>query len=746
MTTEKHISEVTGLKPVLTFEQLQAKYESLEPKLPDNPNKATLTWNSMAVQQFVGIAAENNDRERDQQLLNERQNMIKTIASQNGFTPQDVHNAMHVLDPYTHHIPHFDIGDDMDDDDEDNGGHPPYVPPDNPPKFQGPGLSFTSAPKPHEWDWFSQTPRGGPPPPPGMGSTSSTSFHTSQTTQTDSSTGPKPPPPPPPAVSTHTHYHPADPSLPFLANHLILQGQHLQRLHQGMASMTMEQLRLAQQQAHREEQHQRVMREFTQQTQSMTNRLLERTSQTSQEQQQVLRSHIAELTAASKRIQEAAERNASIPPSLYSEHKRTQELVQQLLQQPPAQTPGVESLTGTLTDLVSTVSQGFQTLQQNQQQQQQQGSSIQAQIGVATNALHGQSHELKDLLNTLKAATQLLAVQQAQQAAGMDDLAGQLGAHLGQQAAAAQLQVEFSAKVLEELRAKKGANISIQQIAQILVANNVQNTPENIQHALEYLQDGSTATSSTGVAGPPPQPKAPLQTMGVGGMSKKEEQASSAPLIRMDPQGLPIGHNIHDEGLIAGATLATPKIIAAKTVKRMPLKYHRTWGRLATAVMKKKITAEQAVETLRRLRKQHIKKTQPAEQEEHEPTDDEGDNEAPMVPVVKRAKSPEAAEGSKRFKNKSRSPSYALPDAPPPPPPWYPKPPPGKPPTPSKKPPVPSKAPPVPSRAPSRTLSQPASVLRPSRAPPPRPTQRPPQPSRAPSAPQRGRSLSKSRR
>jgi septal ring factor EnvC (AmiA/AmiB activator) len=134
-------------------------------------------------------------------------------------------------------------------------------------------------------------------------------------------------------------------------------------MHQGMAAVTREQLRLAQQQAHRDEQHQRVMREFTQQTQNMTNKLLERTSQTSQEQHQVLRNHIAELTAASKRMQEAAERNATIPPSLYAEHKRTQELVQQLLQQSPAQVPGLESLTGTLTNLVSTVSQGFQTLQ-----------------------------------------------------------------------------------------------------------------------------------------------------------------------------------------------------------------------------------------------------------------------------------------------------------------------------------------------------------------------------------------------
>jgi hypothetical protein len=519
-------------------------------------------------------------------------------------------------------------------------------------------------------------------------------------------------------------------------------------MHQGMVAVTREQLRLAQERAHRDEQHQHVMREFAQQTQSMTNRLLERTSQTSQEQQQVLRNHIAELTAASKRMQEAAERNATIPPSLYSEHKRTQELVQQLLQQPPAQTPGLESLTGTLTNLVSTVSQGFQTLQQNQQQQQLQGSSTQAQIGVATNALHGQSHELKDLLNTLKAATQLLAVQQAQQAAGMDDLAGQLGAHLGQQAAATQLQVEFSAKLLEELRAKKGDNVTIQQIAQILVANNVQNTPQNIQHALEYLQDGSTATSSTGVAGPPPQPKAPLQPMGIGGMSKKEEEASSAPLLRMDPMGLPIGHVIHDEGFIAGATLATPKIVAAKTIKRMPLKYHRTWGTLATAVMKRKITAEEAVERLRRLRKQQIKKTQPLLAEQHEPTDDE--EEAPMAPVSKRTKSPEAEGGGKRLKNKSRSPSIIYPDAPPPPPLWYPRPPPGNPPRPPSHPPPRSRSPLYPrntgasSSTATRAMSQP---VRPSKAPPPQPpqpSQRPPRPTRAPSVGPRGRSQHKS--
>jgi hypothetical protein len=140
MTTIQHISEVTGLKTVLTFDQLQAKYESLEPKLPDNPNKATFSWNSMAVQQFVGIAAENNDRERDMQLLDERQNMIKTVARQNGFTPHDLHNTMGVLDSKTHHIPHVETeendDDEMGDDDdgywepEDSGGHPPNVPPD----------------------------------------------------------------------------------------------------------------------------------------------------------------------------------------------------------------------------------------------------------------------------------------------------------------------------------------------------------------------------------------------------------------------------------------------------------------------------------------------------------------------------------------------------------------------------------------------------------------------------------------
>jgi hypothetical protein len=322
----------------------------------------------------------------------------------------------------------------------------------------------------------------------------------------------------------------------------------------------------------------------------------------------------------------------------------------------------------------------------------------------------------------------------------MDELAGQLGAHLGQQAAATQLQVEFSAKVLEELRARKGSNISIQQIAQILVANNVANTPENIQHALGYLQEGSTATSSAGVAGPPPQPKAPLQPMGIGGMSKKEEEASSAPLLRMDPMGLPIGHIIHDEGFIAGATLATPKIVAAKTIKRMPLKYHRTWGTLATAVMKRKITAEEAIERLRRLRKQQIKKTQPLLAEQHEPTDEET-----MAPVSKRTKSPEADGGGKRVKNKSRSPSIINPDAPPPPPLWYPRPPPGNPPRPPSHPPPRSRSPLYP-----RNTGASSSTARPTRAPSvvppkaPQPSQRPPRPTRAPSVGPRGRSQNKS--
>jgi hypothetical protein len=149
MTTLKRVSELTGLKPVLTFDQLQAKCESLEPKLPDNPSKATLVWNSMAVQQFVGLATENNDRERDMQLLDDRQNMIRQIAVQNSFAPHDVHNAMHVLDPWTHEVPHYDIGDD---DDVDMGGGSAPPPNINP---------HTN--RPWEPDWFTQSPRGPPP-------------------------------------------------------------------------------------------------------------------------------------------------------------------------------------------------------------------------------------------------------------------------------------------------------------------------------------------------------------------------------------------------------------------------------------------------------------------------------------------------------------------------------------------------------------------------------------------------------
>ena len=127
MTTEKHISDITGLRPVLNFDQLQAKYESLEPKIPDNPNKSTLVLNSMAVQQFMGMSAENNDREQDRRMLDGRQHMIRTIANQNGFAPQDVHNAMRVLDPHTPDVPHYEIGSDSDEDMDD---HPPYVPRD----------------------------------------------------------------------------------------------------------------------------------------------------------------------------------------------------------------------------------------------------------------------------------------------------------------------------------------------------------------------------------------------------------------------------------------------------------------------------------------------------------------------------------------------------------------------------------------------------------------------------------------
>jgi hypothetical protein len=465
----------------------------------------------------------------------------------------------------------------------------------------------------------------------------------------------------------------------------------------------MEQLRHAQQQAHRDEQTQHMMREFARHSENMTSRLLERTSQTSHEQHEALRNHIAELTAASKRMQEAAERNAAIPPSLYSEHRKTQELVQRLLQQPQAQIPGLEGLTATLTNLVSSVSQGFSNLEQQQQQQHQtnltQGATTQSQISVATNALHRQSHEMKDLLETLKAAVQLLDMNQAQHAAGVGKFAEQLGTHLGQQAAAAHVQAQLSAKVLEELRARRGQNTTLQQLAQILVVNNVPDTPENRQLALEYLQGGSSATSSTGMAGPPPQPKAPLQPMGVGGMSKKEEQESSAPLFTMDPMGQPIGHTIHDAGF-AELTMATPKIIAAKTRKKMPMKYHRAWGTLATAVMKRKISAEEAVERLRRMRAQHIKKAKLPAPEQHEPTDDEGDNEgeAPMVPVSKRAKSPEEEGGKKRLKGKSRSPSIIFPDAPPPPSLNIPRP--------------PSHPPPRPTRAASRSTS-----VRPSQAP-----------------------------
>jgi hypothetical protein len=519
---------------------------------------------------------------------------------------------------------------------------------------------------------------------------------------------------------------------PFLANHLILQGQHLERIHQGVAAITMEQLRHAQQQAHRDEQTQHMMREFARQTENMSSRLLERTSQTSHEQHQALRNHIAELTAASKRMQEAAERNASIPPSLYAEHKKTQELVQRLLQQPQAQTPGVEGLTSTLTNLVQTVSQGFQTLQQ----QAAQGNSdllhqtTQAQVSVATNTLHRQSHELKELLETLKAAVQFMGAYQAQHAAGVDKAFSQLGTHLGQQAAAAHAQAQLSHKVLQELQHLRGQPTTLQQIAQVLVLHNVPDTPENRQLALEYVQEGSSASSSTGVAGPPPQPKAPLQPMGVGGMSKKQEQESSAPLLRMDAQGQPIGHNIHDAGF-AELTLATPKVIAAKTRNRMPLKYHRTWGTLATAVMRKQMTAEEAIETLRRMRAHYNRKTQEGivkhtiakkivEAPEEKP---KAKDEVAMVPVTKRTKSHEEEGGGKR--QKGRSPSIIYPDAPPPPAIRHgpPRPPPGPPP-----------------RSSSRPRAQPASLVRPSKAPPPQPSQRPPRPTRAPSVAPRGRS------
>jgi hypothetical protein len=372
-----------------------------------------------------------------------------------------------------------------------------------------------------------------------------------------------------------------------------------------------------------------------------------------------------------------------------------------------------------------------------------QGQTTQAQISVATNALHRQSHELKELLETLKAAVQYMGAYQAQQAAGVDKAFSQLGTHLGQQAAAAHAQVQLSQKVLEQLQGMRGQSTTLQQIAQVLVLHGVPNTPENRQLALEYVQEGSSASSSAGVVGPPPQPKAPLQPMGVGGMSKKEEHESSTPLIQMDAMGQPIGHNIHDTGF-AELTMATPKVIAAKTRNRMPLKYHRTWGTLATAVMKKQISAEEAIEALRRMRAHYNRKAQegivkhtiakkivePTEKkEEREP-----ENEAAMVPVTKRTQSPEEVGGGKRQKGKSRSPSLIYPDAPPPPPIRHgpPRPPLGRPP-----PPPPPGPPP---RSSSRVRSQPATVVRPSKAPPPQPSQRPARPTRAPTVPPRGRS------
>jgi hypothetical protein len=127
--TAKEISHTTGLKPVLTFDQLVAKYESLEPKVPDNPNKASLTLNSMAVQQFIGIAMDNHDRERDLKLLKDRQDMIKEVAAYHGFTPHDVQNAMGVLDPDLEDVPmggeHYHIGSGDEGYDSDDSNHPP---------------------------------------------------------------------------------------------------------------------------------------------------------------------------------------------------------------------------------------------------------------------------------------------------------------------------------------------------------------------------------------------------------------------------------------------------------------------------------------------------------------------------------------------------------------------------------------------------------------------------------------------
>ena len=215
--TAKDISHTTGLKPVLTFDQLVAKYESLEPKLPDNPSKASLTLNSMAVQQFLGIAMDNNDRERDLKLLKDRQDMIKEVAAYHGFTPHDVQNAMGVLDPDLDDVPmaqHFRM--DTDDEDDDDSNHPPYA--------RGPGYGpvrrgmNAQTVRGAEFNWMGQPQpfgRHGHPvnaPPPGHGR--------------------GPPPPPPQGI--------AQPQVvidPRLIEHLTLQGQNLARTNQPLEAL-----------------------------------------------------------------------------------------------------------------------------------------------------------------------------------------------------------------------------------------------------------------------------------------------------------------------------------------------------------------------------------------------------------------------------------------------------------------------------------------------------------------------------
>jgi hypothetical protein len=169
------------------------------------------------------------------------------------------------------------------------------------------------------------------------------------------------------------------------------------------------------------------------------------------------------------------------------------------------------------------------------------------------------------------------------------------------------MQAQFTGSVMEALNRLRGQPITQTQILNILQVHNVAPTEHNQQLALEYLQNSTASSSSSaGPAAPAPlQLRAPLQDMAVGGMTQEQVKESAAPLIHLDPMGQPIGHNIVDPGFAEVQMAAEPpKVIPARERKRMPMKYHRKWGKLATAVMQGTLSYDKARETLKDLRLQ----------------------------------------------------------------------------------------------------------------------------------------------